>query len=349
MMPVDHSIPGSGAFNLTIHNGHGSDLATVSYMGDFGEGENSRRAMQKAGASDIVILEGTRVGEKSMSTQVSKDEVRNNLREARERADAKKGIFLVQIPPNHQERLEMIREIAGKRKVSVTLPIALILHEYSLLNDRLPPEERIPVPRIGADVSIVKHKKSSYSTWETELITKYSDSVVLMDDVVKDPANYAVVSSPSHSLRTLFNGTVFRREDQNGVVVRSSYWPYNLNDKQTALQNQNYCENCQWEWASDFRMVDTGTEVKVINNPTPKWHYTGHARPEVLEEYVREMLDATDPVRIKEKKIVLTHTTNPRQVAELIRKISKEVQIYPDPTLNHNTSGSVSIPIPLHR
>jgi hypothetical protein len=116
-----------------------------------------------------------------------------------------------------------------------------------------------------------------------------------------------------------------------------------------ALQNQNYCNDCQWEWAADFRVVDSGSDVRVINNPKPKWHYTGHARPEILEQYLRDMFDATDPAQMKEKLLVLTHTTEPKAVAELIRTINKEVQIYPDPTQSHQTSGSVHIPLSLHR
>ena len=277
--PLNHSIIGTLGFVVGITDEKGSHLTHIAYLTDFREGPLTDAAIEaiKAIGPQVLIIEGTNITEEKTSSGVTEEMVKSNIQSFLRQADQSGGFFIVQIPPNHLERLTNIVEIAGKRKVAIPLPITQILHEFYILNENLPPEQRINLPQIGTDLVLYYHHKMNYDPWERQLIDQ--DQAVDIFSLTSDPGRYIIITSPYILMENLFAGQLVKSKNPQGYVINAAYWPYSTQAKATLISNYRFARANNLTFLSD---VDLSRNTIQKPGKIIGFHASGHASDEYL-------------------------------------------------------------------
>ena len=278
--PLNHSIIGALGFVIGITDKKGNPLTHVAYLTDFREGPLTTTTIEaiKSVAPEVLIIEGTNIAEEKTSSIVTEEMVKLNIEKFLKQADHTGGFFIIQIPPNHLERLTNIVEIAGQRKVAIPLPIAQILHEFYILNENLPPEQRINLPKIGTDLVVYYPQKITYDPWERQLIDQYQATDIF--SLTSDPGNYIIIVSHYILLENLFAGQLVKSKNSQGYIINATYWPYSDQTKATLMSNYRFAKANNLAFLSDFDL-----SRNTIQRPREKIigvHASGHASDEYL-------------------------------------------------------------------
>jgi mRNA degradation ribonuclease J1/J2 len=339
--PVNHSILEATSYQATILDSRGNKLSTVACLGDLRNGPLTEKAIKALSDSRVLIIEGTNMEENKPSIGVTEQQVKNNIEKLRQRADELNGIFIVQSPPNHLERLMSIIDVSGRRKVCVPFSMAQILHEFAILNESLPPEKRIKIPQLGKDAFIFKQPKMVYDPWEQQLENTYG--AVRSNDIFADPTGFTVVLSPYRLLVSYFSNINTENTSKlKGVVVRSSYWPYSANDKNIVLSNLDYCNRQGLEYIAD---IDLSNNMVILPKNPIGLHASGHATKDQLLEYINAFKNI--------QLIVPLHTLRrgifSSEIVKFLRQ--KGIQVYPEVggvrVYSKVGKRGFSVPIPL--
>ena len=347
-LPLNHSILGALGFCIAITDSDNQPLKQIAYLTDFRDGPLTQKTIQilKEIGPEVLIIEGTNIQEKKISASITETTVQQNIAKYRQRADElSPGLLIIQLPPNHLERLNNIIEVAGQRKVAVPLSIAQILHEFSILNENLPPEKQIPIPKIGTDIIVYYQPKMNYDPWEKQLIDQYQASDVF--SLTSQPNDFIIIASPYTLLENLFSGQLIKSEEMQGFVINSSYWPYDPSSKATVISNYRFSQFYNLQYLSDIDL-----SRGQIHHPTPNniigLHASGHADDEFLLGIINQM------AKTKKLQIVLPmHTEFRGKYAQrIIAQLTKQgVSIYPQingiQIISRIRKRRAFIPIPL--
>ena len=326
-LPLNHSILGTLGFCIAITDSYGNPLKQIAYLTDFRDGPLTQKTIQilKEIGPEVLIIEGTNIQEKKISASITETTVQQNIAKYRKIADQlSPGFLIIQLPSNHLERLNNIIEVAGQRKVTVPLSIAQILHEFSILNENLPPEKQIPIPKIGTDIIVYYQPKMKYDPWEKQLIEQYKASDVF--SLTSQPNDFIIIASPYTLLENIFSGQLIKSEKIQGFVINSSYWPYDPSIKATVISNYRFSQSYNLQYLSNIDL-----SRGQIHHPTPKniigLHASGHANDEFLLEIINQMAQ-TGKLEI----ILPIHTEfRGKYAQEIIKQLIKQgVSIYPE-------------------
>ncbi|MGE5485789.1 MAG: MBL fold metallo-hydrolase RNA specificity domain-containing protein [Ignavibacteriales bacterium] len=159
--PVDHSIPGSGAFGIRTTGGW------IVYTGDLRlhgrAAPATRRFIAEAAALKplALIVEGTHP---TPHDPVSEDDVLANALEAVRNAES---LVIADFGPRNVERLLSFLEIAGRcgRRLAVSSKDAYLLHALSISG-----ETGVPDPFSDGRIAIYVEARSLKAAWEKTLL-----------------------------------------------------------------------------------------------------------------------------------------------------------------------------------
>ena len=318
-LPVNHSVPGALAFVVAL-GGENSSGLRIAYLTDFREGPETKAAVESIIKikPEVLIIEGTNVGEDKPSVGITEERVKETI--GRIIGENSGRYVVIQMPLNNLERLANIMEVAkaSGRRVAIPLALAQILHEFGILNDRLPEARHLDVPQIGEDLVVYYQPKSSYDGWESQLMELYG--VVSVGEVLGKPGEFVVIFPPSMLLAAVFSGSV--RKNVGGAFVYSNYWPYESRQKGGVGSNFKFAQKQGWGVISD---VADGS--RIVRRPSEVWgvHASGHATEEYLLEVIREIAQ-----RGNLRMVVPIHTEHPGVFAEKIRGALGGVLVYPE-------------------
>jgi len=309
---VNHSIPGATSFVVKVLDPHHQARTAVAYLGDFKAGPLTDRAVEgiKREGAQVLIVEGTNLSETGKpSAKFTEAQVAENLEGIRKQADEEGALLLIQFPPNHLERLKGIIEAAGGRTVAVTFGVAQILHEFAILNERLPISQRLEVPRLGREVVIFKHPKLVYDPWELQLEKSYG--AVTLNYILAHHSEIVLLTSQYQLLNNVLGGL----PSQAGMkikVVRSSYWPYGALDKRIVLSNWKFCRRHGFGYLADINLE----RGRVTRPKNPQgFHASGHCTPQELLDYIAAIAEGGD-LRL----VLPIHTLRRGRFADAIEK-----------------------------
>lgn len=288
---VDHSLPGAAAYLI-----HTSEC-TVLYTGDFrfhGYRREETRRMVEAAMSqdtDVVITEGTRVDEKSGTTE--KDVLEHATQIIRETH----GLAVVNFPSRDLARLKTFQDIAKKtgRKLVLSFKQAYILEQFSEIGGNYPglddPQlcffaNRKSWGLIGRDDYPDNIREQDYRTWEREYLNR------------KNTVNYRDLKN--HQDEYMFYCNYFQLNELIDIepspgsrYIRSITEPFN----EEMWLNLERAKNWLNLYKLDLYGLDENDQI----------HASGHASgPEIFK-----MLE-----HIKPKTIYPVHTETPKTFIE---------------------------------
>lgn len=183
--PVDHSVPGAGAFAIETSEGW------VVYTGDLrlhGRGRGQTELFRDECAKLrplILISEGTHPG---TAQPVAEEEVHERARAA---VRAERGLVVADFGPRNVERLITFLEIAREtgRRLAVTAKDAFLLEAMSAA------DPATPNPLTDDAFVVYGEAKLNRETWERVLLERFGDKVRVARDVAADPGGYILCFS----------------------------------------------------------------------------------------------------------------------------------------------------------
>lgn len=214
--PVDHSIPGAGAFGIRTSEGW------IVYTGDLRmhgrRALDTRRFMEEAARLEPVALicEGTHPGTEK---PVTEDEVYSRAAEVVSKAD---GLVIADFGPRNVERLLTFLRAAEEagRQLAVTAKDAYLLEALHAAG-----EPGVPDPLRDGRFALYVEAKSVRHAWERMLIERYLDRcperVISAGAVRRNPGGYVLCFS-YYDLSELIDIQV-----HGGTYIYSSSEAYN--------------------------------------------------------------------------------------------------------------------------
>ena len=262
--PVDHSIPGAGAFAVKTSAGW------VVYTGDLrlhgSHAELTRRFIREVAALEPVVLlcEGTRP---EVERPVTEEEVRANACEEVRRA---RGLVVADFGPRNVERLCSILEAAREagRRLAVLPKDAYLLEALSKAGG---PE--VPDPLQEEGMVLYVEAKVRREKWEKELVAHWRERaperVITAREVNREPDGYVLCFS-YYDLNELIDIGVYR-----GRYIYSSCEPFNEEMRIDFERLRN--------WVRHFGLEFLGAEG---SGESPRFHASGHIHGPGIEELV---------------------------------------------------------------
>jgi len=280
--PMDHSIPGAGAFGLKTSAGW------IIYTGDFRlhgkQRELSRKFMQEAANLKPVVLicEGTHP---RTERPVTEEEVLNNCRKVIPRAST---LVVADFGPRNVERLLSFLQIAsekGRRLVLTPKDIHLLEALY------VSGEPGVPDPYSERDIVLYIRPKAQRARWEENLLERFrkkaQDRIVEAKDIRRDPGSYILCFSyyDFHALLDL--------EVRGGIYIYSSSEAFD----EEMLIDQQRVKN--WIDFLGFELYgNLGREREKSG-----FHASGHVHGPGLEEMVETIQpDILIPIHTEDKE-----------------------------------------------
>lgn len=188
--PVDHSIPGAGAFGIKTSEGW------IIYTGDLrlhgGRASDTRVFMQEAARLEplALICEGTHP---ETQVPVAEEEVYTNAAEAVRKA---RGLVVADFGPRNIERLLSFLKAAreANRRLAITAKDAYLLEALHAAGER-----DVPNPLEDDNFALYVEAKGSRSAWEKNLLDKYDGCcpgrVVAASNVSRNQGDYVLCFS----------------------------------------------------------------------------------------------------------------------------------------------------------
>lgn len=304
--PVDHSIPGAGAFAVETPAGW------VVYTGDLrlhgSRGPLTRAFAREAARLEPVLLlcEGTHP---RTETPVGEDQVRQRACEALRHAE---GLVIADFGPRHVERLLSFLEAAREsgRRLAVTTRDVYLLEALHAAG-----EPGVPDPRTEAALAVYIEAKVNRPVWERIVMERYLDScpdrVVSARDVAAAPGDYVCAFS-YWDLTELVDIA-----PRGGTYIYSSTEAFNEEMHMDLDRLRN--------WISHFglRMLgDPGDRAG--QGRDPGWHASGHIHGPGLVELVET---------VRPRCLVPVHTEDPEFFCERLGHLTRVVTPAPGSTL----------------
>lgn len=342
MPHVDHSIYGATAPVIRVMDSLGRTEFTIGISGDLKSGPHTERAIPILQQVNVLGIEGTNTQEedKKPSTWFTEEIVRANMRKLREDADRERKAMIVQIPPNHIERLDSIAEGRGNRVVTVPLALAQVLHQFAIMNERLPWDKRVDVPVLGRDIVIQRPVKMTFDPWEEQLMHQYP--VVSINTILASPLDYVVVATPYDRIVNILGGAWPKFD---GMVVRSSYWPYQAEDKMRVIADYRDTRKHNWKYYADIDL-SRGTVLWPKRENTIGLHASGHATESQLLDLIAAIADGGN-LRL----VIPFHTITRGAYAAKIQRYLDQKGLAVDPNkiqvITRVGKNGYAIPIPL--
>lgn len=243
---VDHSIHGAGAYILQHRDG-----TRVAYSGDLRmhgrHPERTRRFLQAAQDSDVLLVEGTRVGHHHGSHASGPEErtehdVRHEVRAILEQLDASAGgkFAALAYPIRDMDRLQSLHEARGDRVLVIQDRQAHLLWHLreGCGMDFLPDPCTDPGLRIHApeghdapDPWDDPQKDAGLSDWASTMYFRHfrenripPERTVTNREVAQDPAGYLLTLN-YWNITNLID--ILPPGPDNGVFIRSQTQPFN--------------------------------------------------------------------------------------------------------------------------
>ncbi|MEI6510010.1 MAG: MBL fold metallo-hydrolase RNA specificity domain-containing protein [bacterium] len=192
--PVDHSIPGAGAFAIDTPSGW------VVYTGDLrlhGSQSAATRAFFRLAAAlhpRALICEATRIiGEKGEEIVATTEE--DVLDQACQLVRQEKGLVIADFGPRNVVRLLSFLQAAAEagRQLVITDKDAYLLKALRL------GDPSVPDPLTDSRIAVYREVRGSYAQWQTALLESFQAScperLVTSADLRKSPGNYVVCFS----------------------------------------------------------------------------------------------------------------------------------------------------------
>lgn len=294
--PVDHSIPGAGAFAVETPAGW------VVYTGDLRlhgkRGHLTRAFMVEAARLNPVLFlcEGTHPRDE---IPVTEDEVRERALEAVRRAA---GLVIADFGPRHVERLLTFLHAAREagRRLAVTTRDAYLLEALHGAG-----EADVPDPRTDPALAVYVEARVNRPAWERILMERYLDccpeKVVSAPEVGRAPDEYVCAFS-YWDLSELVDIAPRR-----GTYVYSSTEAFNEEMHLDLDRLRN--------WISHFGLQMLGDPGdRTGRGRDPGWHASGHVHGPGLVELVET---------IRPRLLVPVHTEDPVFFAERVGHLTR--------------------------
>ncbi|MDG6965366.1 MAG: MBL fold metallo-hydrolase [Nitrososphaerota archaeon] len=285
---VDHSIP--GAYGFVVRTSEG----TLAYTGDFRfHGRAGKMTLDFIEAAskerpDVLLTEGTRVGQGDGKSGMSERAV---LEEARRLVGGAKALVFSSFRGNDVDRVNTFFDACQStgRRLVVSMKIAVIL-------EKLAADRKLKVPRVGKDVDVyVKRKRtggiedSDYFKWEREFLSRG----VTAADVRKGQKDYFL-----HLESWDFPELIDIKPDSGGTYIHSATEAYNEEGEKEEGVIKNWVRHVGFRYA--------------------QLHASGHAP----EEEVFSLVD-----RVGAARVVPIHTEHPDAFAPKARRRERRVEV----------------------
>lgn len=324
LLPVSHSIHGGVMAKVVIYDQADKPIKTIVYTGDF---NFDNRAMMDETEKYLMDVDAMIVD----TTNIRKDAYRKPsvgvTREIMEEAYTKmltntNKSSLVEMAWHNMEDVEMIRRIASETGQSVYVypKMAILLHLIHELDETRQKSiqtydwrEHNPVPRLGAGVLPWIYPKMTYRSGERMLMENME---VATHASLSSAGQHVLFVPPNPMLEsTMLNANTHIYEN----VVRGHYWPYGSNDKSIVRNNFAFTRRSGLNYLTDLELRNGN----IYPSSTPKYHMSGHARPEDTLALVRR-LSHNGMLR----QIVPNHGDARTFAAEEIRKQHPDLVVY---------------------
>jgi mRNA degradation ribonuclease J1/J2 len=312
---INHSITGTAMTGFYRADGGGG----VLYTADVKMGEATQKTVTElAGQFDTIIMETTNFEEGKVSAGRSEATVRESmLRLVRQNP---KDAIIVVAPPNHLERLTIIRQVAEMtgRRLAIGNSHALNVNQMRIARSQAPLDVEgfmVPLPEVGEDVALWQRSMISPQTYERvlrEIASGKSLGLVDHERLSREGDKWIVVVTPYDSLRYMFGGVYFK----NLSVIHSAPFPYAQQAKVRLADNQKWIKSVSGKYFTDFNIQGYGGRVQPSNNPY-YLHVSGHVTFEqMVDQVVQPLLGGV----YKDKTLILVHGQHPAKYAEAMRE-----------------------------
>lgn len=312
---INHSITGTAMTGFYRADGSGG----VLYTADVKMGEATAKTVEElSGKFDTIIMETTNFDEGKVSAGKSEATVRESmLRLVRQ---ASRDTIVVVAPPNHLERLTIIRQVAEMtgRRLAIGNSHALNVNQMRIAKAQAPLDVEgfmVPLPEVGEDVALWQRSMISPQTYERILLEIASGKTLGLVDherLSKEGEKWIVVVTPYDPLRYMFGGVHFRGLS----VIHSAPFPYAQQAKVRLADNRKWIRSVGGKYYTDFDIQGYGGRVQPSRNPY-FLHVSGHVTFEQMVDHV------TSPLLggvYKDKTLILVHGEHPQKYAEAMRE-----------------------------
>lgn len=320
---VGHSIMGTGAPFFTSKDGSFKSVLYTADIRNDAHGHTKEMVNQLAGKADIIIAESTNPPmTNKASVGVTEKDVKNSLSKIF-KSDTKSPIIVL-TPWHNIERVNSIIEVANTNKRRVALgydhweAIIQMAAEQSLA-----PEAQgfdFPYPAIGTDAALWARfatQPVSYQKTLLSLATQGRLGILGNKELISQPGEWVVVTSPSRLLKNDFNGGFW----PNGTtVIYSAPFPYAINQKQQVVANRQWAEvDTGGKFIADFEK-QKGSPVSPKMSRFGSLAASGHGTFEENAQLITDLLGGT----YRGKEVVVIHGEHSAkyayQLQEYIRK-----------------------------
>ncbi len=303
--PVDHSVPGGVAFALK------TSIGWVAYTGDLrfhgAQAEHSRALMEDWANLGVAVLlcEGTRL-DGYTHNPITEDQVRENALNLAKKAAGR--LVVADFAPRNVERLVSFWHIARE----TDRRLALQPKDVALLEALAPLDPTFDqVLKDEKHVVMYDDPKATRYKWEKPLYQgTWSKRTVTHREVARTPGEYILCFS-LWDVNDLLDLPADARQD--GVYLYANSRAY---DEEQAVDLQRLRN-----WIRHLGMTMYGDP----DDPhTPRLHTSGHAYPQDLVDFVRQ---------VRPRVLVPIHTEQPRLWVDLLKGTGIQIRF-----LHHGTS-----------
>ena len=267
--PVDHSIPGAGAFGI------GTPEGWVFYSGDLRmsgkQAKDTQKFTQEAAALQplLLIIEGTRasLNENHSSKRFSEQDVADRISQIIKET---KGLVIADFGPRNLERLFSVLKATEEvnRQLVITTQDTYLLEVLSHCG-----EVDLPNPLGYPHIRIYSEKRVRTSEWESDLIKRYETQVLTAEEVSTHPDDFVFCFS-YYDFSELID-----INPSGGAYIYSATEAFNEEMQLDAIKLKN--------WIDHFNLQLFGNPFTQENadNSDPL-HVGGHARPDELLQII---------------------------------------------------------------
>ena len=263
--PVDHSIPGAGAFGIYTPEGW------VIYSGDLRlsgkrAGETHRFVEEAATLNPLLlIVEGTRAGldENHGSKRFTEQDVADRISQIIKKAE---GLVIADFGARNLERLISVLKAAEatNRQLVITSQDAYLLEVLSHCN-----ETELQNPLGHPHIRVYSERRARTSEWESSLLGCWETQCLTAQEVASHPGDFVFCFS-YYDFSELID-----INPPSGTYIYSATEAFNEEMQLDAAKLKNWIDHFH------FQLYGNPFAKENANNQDPL-HVGGHARPEEL-------------------------------------------------------------------
>lgn len=325
LLPVSHSIYGAVMTKVTIYNQADEPIKTIVYTGDFNF--DNRAMMDETEKhlqdTDILITDTTNIRPNAYnkpSVGVTRGIMEEGFREALVQADKSS---IIELAWHNLADVHLIQQIAAEvgQNVYVYPKMAILLHLIHQLDETRQRNvqsynwrEHNPVSRLGA---------GGVSPWIKPKMTFKKGERMLMESMdvathasLANAGQHVLLVPPNPMLEDTMLGADTSQYEQ---AIRAHYWPYGLYDKKIVRENLRFVRSKGLRYLTDLDL--SGGYIRP--STTPKYHMSGHARPEDTLALVNRLASQG-----KLKQVIPIHGDARSYAAQEIRKQNQNIVVY---------------------